>query len=513
MHCSAEIFGGAFFIQVMKSIRKGKLMTSEKKDHHDNPEGYKAEANPSNQDHETQKRTQYENLAGPWKTRPGVKFILIGLITVALLIPSMLVWGLVEERSIRAQKVSQSISKGWGGSQTINGPYLVIPYRISERVNNKMVRTLRHAIISPELLKIDGITDVEERKKSIYKTQLYHLKMSLNGRFETGYLDELKAQGASILEDAAFLGLGVSDMTGFRSDVMVAINTEAPKRAFSGLGRLKPVQTGGQRHYTGSGPANLNRSGGVHLPVKVNDLETGFSFEISLALNGSRALSVIPSGKTTEYALASNWPHPGFDGTFLPETRNINFDGFTSHWTVPSLARGINGVHLGNSLPGYAVAMKVNFVEPLQFYQVVSRTLKFSIGMFSLIFLALFVLELNGKKTLHWIQYVLVGFALVVFYVLLLALAEHIGFAWAYLCSAFATSGLITWYVGDALGNRGRALIVAGVMTLSYLLLYLILNEADHALLAGAIVAFAAISITMFATRSVDWASGKRLKA
>ncbi|MEL7430100.1 MAG: cell envelope integrity protein CreD, partial [Pseudomonadota bacterium] len=421
------------------------------------------------------------------RSRPGVKFVLIGVITLALLVPAMLVWGLVEERSSRAERVATDIAQGWGASQTLNGPYLVLPYRITERINNKMTAVTRYAILSPEELTVESDVDVEERKKSIYRTQLYHLKATMKGAFDAAYLEEIKARGGVVNPDGAFLALGVSDMTGFRSDVMVSIAGAKAQKAEPGLRQIrhegKRVQS--SRAYTPDPVSPL--LGGVHVPLAAEHLQTGFDFEVSLALNGSRDLGVIPAGRTTRYAIRSNWPHPGFDGKFLPEAREINEDGFTARWTVPNLARGIDGVHLESALPETEVAMQVSFVEPLQFYQIVSRTLKFSIGIFSLVFLAIFVLELTGRNPVHWIQYVLVGLSLVVFYVLLLALAEQVGFASAYLVSALATTGLISWYVGDALRGRNSTYVMGAVLSLTYLIMYLILNEDDYALLAGSV--------------------------
>lgn len=441
------------------------------------------------------------NAARDLFSSPGVKFILIGVITVALLIPAMMVWSLVEDRSRRADQVAQSISQGWGGEQALNGPYLVVPYSISESVNNNTItrQVTRHALISAESLLIDGTIDVEERRKSIYKTQLYHLKTKLSGRFSKVDLEKVLARGGRPQLQNAFMVLGVSDMTGFRSDVEATINDTAKRKFIPGLNQLRNGQVSKNSRKMRS------ISSGVYIPLGESDIKDGFDFTIELALNGSRNLSVVPAGGTTEFNLKSNWPHPGFDGRFLPEQRDINAEGFTANWTIPNLARGIDTVLLSETLPSVASAMQVNFVEPLKFYQVTSRTLKYSIAFFSLIFLGVFILELTGKKVLHWIQYLLVGFAMVIFYVLLLAFAEQIGFTYAYLISSAATTGLIAWYIGDAMGHKRGTLVMTALLGTTYLVMYLILNEEDYALLAGSVVAFAAIAGTMVTTRKVNW--------
>ncbi|MEM8650530.1 MAG: cell envelope integrity protein CreD [Pseudomonadota bacterium] len=440
---------------------------------------------------------------------PGAKFILIGIITVLLLIPATMVWVLVEERAARADQVAQSISQGWGGQQIINGPYLVIPYRITEIVNDKTVTVGRKAIISPEKLEISADATVEERKKSIYKTQLYNLKTKLSGSFSELNLERLTDRGAQLETDRAYLVMAIADPTGFRSDVIMKGRGNAVRKFKPGLRGITAPKSAKfyNRGYSSTNPVNHNS--GVHLPVTVEEVNAGFDFTIDMALNGSRELSFMPAAKTTQLVMKANWPHPGFDGRFLPETREINPEGFSANWTVPELARGIDAVYLSSSLPSAETVMRVNFVEPLKFYQVTSRTLKYSIAFFSLIFLAIFILELNGKNLIHWIQYILTGLAMVIFYVLLLALAEQIGFTLAYLLSSAATTFLIAWYIGDSLGSKNGSKIMGGVLAVTYFIMYLILNEEQYALLAGSIIAFLAIATTMFTTRNINWSNKK----
>jgi len=158
-------------------------------------------------------------------------------------------------------------------------------------------------------------------------------------------------------------------------------------------------------------------------------------------------------------------------------------------------------------LPGANSSIEVTFVEPLDFYQVTARTLKYAVGFFSLIFLAVFVFEISGKRAIHWIQYTLVGLAMVIFYVMLLAFAEQVGFTAAYAISSIATTGLISWYMGDALGHKHGTAIMAAILGLTYAIMYMILNQEEFALLAGSVVAFGAIAATMVMTRKVDWSS------
>ena len=443
---------------------------------------------------------------------PGAKFILLGVIIFALLIPTLMVWALVEERSQRAETVAREIAQGWGGAQIINGPYLVMPYTQIEKVplssnNNRLTQdrvVTRHAIFSPDRLEMGGNIAVEERKKSIYKTQLYHFKNNLKGSFTDFDMNKIREAGGTPKPENAFLVIGISDTTGFRSDIMLKVDGKSEGQFLPGLNSL------GNASYA-TGKYNRPRAGsGIHIPISTDKLAEGFDFEISMALNGSRNIAFVPAGKTTQLDIQSNWPHPGFSGKFLPEERDISAEGFSATWTIPNLARGISEVQLSSQLPQAGTSIGVNFVEPLSFYQVTSRSLKYAIGFFSLVFLAVFILELYGKSSLHWIQYILTGLAMIIFYVLLLALAEQVGFLIAYGIAAIATTILIAWYVGDALGNKHGSAIVGCVLATTYLVMYLILNEETYALLAGSMIAFIAIAATMFATRNIDWAGQSR---
>jgi len=435
---------------------------------------------------------------------PGAKFILIGFITMALLIPAMMVWGLVEDRAQRARQVAHEISQGWGGRQVVNGPYLVVPYTVTRGEGDNAKSYIDHMIVSPEELEITSAVDVQERRKSIYKTHLYHTSSTFRGTFSPLKLEQMAARGGQAKLEEAFLVMSVSDPTGFRSDFNIKIGQGKREKFLSGFNELFHM---GQ---TGKNSQSRAKRGGVHLKLSRGRAVSGFDFEISMALNGSQNLSFMPSGRTTKLNLKSNWAHPGFSGRFLPETRDISDEGFSAAWTVPNLARGMDDVVFGSVLPFSETVLSVSFVEPLKFYQVTSRTLKYSIAFFSLVFLAIFVLELLGHNAIHWIQYTLSGLAMVVFYVLLLALAEQIGFGYAYLISSLATTGLISWYIGDTLASRSGTYTIGSVLGLTYLIMYLILNEEQYALLAGSTIAFLAIAVTMVATRRVNWSNSRR---
>jgi len=228
-----------------------------------------------------------------------------------------------------------------------------MPYTQIEKVplssNNRRLTedriVTRHAVFSPDKLKMGGNIEVEERKKSIYKTQLYHFKNNLTGSFADFDISKIREAGGKPKPENAFLVIGISDTTGFRSNIQLKIDGQNQGQFLPGLNNI------GNASYAKAQYTQARASSGIHIPIKSDKLAAGFEFEIAMALNGSRNIAFVPAGKTTQLDIKSNWPHPGFSGKFLPEERDITKEGFSATWTIPNLARGISEVQLSSQLP------------------------------------------------------------------------------------------------------------------------------------------------------------------
>jgi len=440
---------------------------------------------------------------------PAVKFVLIGLLSFLLLIPSIFVWVLVEERAHRAKDVAREIARSWGGTQEINGPYLVIPFTEThttgsgEDLETRIVR--RTAVLFPERLTVGGDIAVEERKKSIYTLPVYSARIDLGGSFAAPPGDMFEPKHGGIIDvaaDRAVVVVGIRDVRALKSEVSLGLAGTGAVPFEPGLGPLAAPADRDPRHS--SAPSGINAT------VSAQALRNGFSFDVKLQLNGSTAIYVAPAGQTTKVTVQSDWPHPGFTGAFLPETRTITGSGFDAAWTIPYLARGIPKVMETSHLPLQNKLMGVKFVEPVNFYQTISRSLKYAIGFISLTFLAVFVLELRSGWRFHWIQYALVGLALIIFYVMLLAFAEHVGYALAYLIAAGAATLLNALYIGTSLKSRVAGLLMLAVLGSIFGVLFALMQEQDYALLIGSVIAFVALAITMFVTQRIDWSGQSR---
>jgi inner membrane protein len=445
---------------------------------------------------------------------PGVKFIIVGILSIMLLIPTLLVWALVEERAQRASEVSAKIAAGWGGEQVLNGPYLAVPFSVNRSQTNSngtvtWAKVTEWALLMPEMLDVDAKLQTEARKLSIYSLPVYNAKLMLKGKFGADAASSLaQVEGVPDL-DRAFLVMNIADITGIRSNADIRIDNGQPlpfEPGMKGISSLKPASA--QYYYD-----QARSDTGINRPIGRDLVEKGFAFEMELSLNGSGRFSVAPAGQTTKFNAAANWPDPGFEGLFLPETKSITQKDFSANWTIPYLARGIDKVVAGTVMPLSNSLMSINLVEPVKFYQIVSRTLKYSIGFISLMFFAVFIIELKGGRMVHWVQYVLSGLALIIFYILLLALSEHIGFGIAYAIASVATTALIAFYVGAVTASRTSGTSLAVVLGLSYGVMYLILREDEYALLAGAIISFVTIAATMYFTRNIDWSGAKQRQA
>lgn len=460
---------------------------------------------------------------------PGFKFFLVGALVILLTIPLALVWFVLSERETRANVVQAQIAADWGMPQRIHGPYLIVPYtvRIQTIQGDKTVESVqeRRAIFLPDTFNAAGKTTTEVRRRSIYDVTVYSGDIALSGRFAAPDISQLEAEPANVRWQDAILALGIGDVSGLRNGVQLEVEGHPALPFEPSIGIPNNASTGIHARV-GTLFSNTATGGGEAKPI---------DFKVKLALNGSSSLSFAPVGRETVVNLQSDWPHPGFTGGFLPSTREITKQGFSAEWRVPHLARSVpqSWVDFGaqhavlDRFSGYpqpvmrgayrAVAateagtrpndmsIAVNFFVPVDFYSLVDRAAKYGLMFLAVAFGAVFVLELMSGRRVHAVQYIFVGLAMVMFYVLLLSFAEHLGFTPAYLIASVATGGMISLYVGMALGQARRGLMMLIVFGVLYGLLYLLLQLEDYALLAGAIAGFILLTATMFVTLRIDW--------
>jgi inner membrane protein len=427
---------------------------------------------------------------------PGLKFLLVGVLAVAMSVPLFFVYLALVDRQTYAQTATSDIARGWGGYQMVGGPALAVPYITTETRQasdgtTSTVDVRRIAIFLPKTIDVTADTKTETRARGIFAVNVYTGDITLRGTFGTPDFSELNIVPKEVQWDRAQILLPITDLQGLSENVDVkwgAAKTVVP---------FKPGLLG-----------ELSGQGGINARVVVAPDSAETPFEIVVRLRGSGTLSFTAVGETTTVTATGNWPHPSFQGNFLPVTREITSTGFTATWKVPHLARNLaqsmatpDNLALGLSSASFGVA----FYQPVNFYQLVQRALKYAILFVGFAFLSFFLIETLSGARIHGVQYLLIGAAQVVFYLLLLSLSEQIGFDLAYMFATAATVGLTSLYAWSALKSWSGALIVFGVLSALYALLFLLLKQEDYALVIGSSAAFAAIAVTMYVTRNIDW--------
>lgn len=439
---------------------------------------------------------------------PGFKFFLICTLILLLGIPLAIIWFLVDEREGRANAVKNEIAEHWGAQQRLQGPFLVVPYRVKvvTTAYDKQTEHLeeRRAVFLPDSLTVTGDTASEIRRRSIYDVTVYTAKLKLKGRFGTPDLRLIDQNVSSVRWSDATIVLGISDVSGLKEAATLVIDNKK---------RIPFEPSAGQADSSMQG---INaRLFAVDAPD--DKALPPFEYEADLVFAGSSALYVAPVGRETRVELKSDWPHPSFTGAFLPETREQSDRGFNAVWRVPHLARSVPQAWILSGQAGTYMSLDrftphmfgVSYMLPIDYFNLVTRAAKYGLMFLSVAFLAVFTLELTSSKRVHAVQYVFVGLAMILFYVLLLSLSEHIGFTVAYFIASGATGGMLSLYVGKALADVLRGLIMLGIFLILYVLLYLILRLEDYALLAGAIAGFVMLSVTMFATLRINWSGNE----
>jgi inner membrane protein len=391
--------------------------------------------------------------------------------------------------------VVRNVAESAAGPQTLVGPVLAVTYRerVERRSRDKSgqetVRydVLEHTqILPPQQLDIGGEARVETRSRGLYQARLYHLALQVKGTFALPPRLGLEA-GRQLVDARAVLVLGVADPRGIDNDPEVRVD-----------GKAYRLVTGTAGHVAGQG---------VHVPLGALDVATGRNLDFALPLNltGSERLAIAPAGNATTIALKSDWPHPSFQGRFLPTTRQVGEAGFEARWQVSHLARNFDRVLKAGQEDGRSETLDISFMDPVNVYLKSERAVKYGVLFVVLTFAAFFITEVLRELPIHPLQYLLVGLALAIFFLLLIALSEHLSFLAAYAISAAGCVGLIGAYLSSVLGSRRRGIGFAAGIAALYGVLYGVLLSEDNALLMGALLLFAALGTTMLATRRIDW--------
>jgi inner membrane protein len=420
-----------------------------------------------------------------------MKMASIAILILLLLIPLYMVKSVLEERLERHDSSVREITSTWGKEQVIIGPFLIIPFK-DKTLNfaDGSGSLVRHAYFLPEKFTADGRIDPQRLHRGIYEAVVYSGKLDLTGAFIRPTFEEWKLDPQQILWDEAEIALSITDLRGTKESLQIKLGEQTI-----------PLNPGGRLE---------GFEGGAYARVKgLKEMGETIPFAISLTFNGSRSLRFAPTGVNNEVRLASKWPDPSFQGSPLPAERKVDSDGFSSHWQVSNYGRSfqrqwtdktaVNAAGVSSSVFG------VDIVPVLDSYRYVERSINYGVLVIVLLFTVFFLFEILSAVRIHPFQYALIGIALCMFYLGLLALSEVISFSAAYWIGAAAASLMIVLYSAKVLRSAGRAGIVAAGLVVVYAFLFVILRLQDYSLLIGTAGLFALLAILMYVTRNIDW--------
>ncbi len=428
----------------------------------------------------------------------GLKLIVVCGLALVMILPAVFVWLLIDDRSQRAKDVVNEISEHVGGQQTFLGPTLAIPYTIPAASPTGAI-TRGIYLVFPSRATGTVKVATEERHRSLFKVPVFHADAELGASFDLSGVPAAAPPGAELQWDRAEMVVGVSDARGAMADATLTTGGKTLTLFPSAVAQNLTV--GGE----GSPQLRLTLLG-----TKLDGPAPNAKFDVVAALrfSGAQRIAVLAYGKTTQLNVEGDWPNPGFDGGFLPVTHNVAKSGFDAQWSVPFIARGVRAEGPAEAVTGLdATALGVSLIEVADPYQSVTRSLKYVPLFLGLIFVAYFIFEVTTGKRVHPAQYFLVGIAQIIFYLLLLSMAERIGFDFGFLVAGAATVILLAANAGWIFASRAYGLRALATFSLLYTLIYLLLRLEDNALLVGAVASFVAVAAAMYFTRGIDWYS------
>ncbi|MDX1920597.1 MAG: cell envelope integrity protein CreD [Candidatus Caenarcaniphilales bacterium] len=447
-------------------------------------------------------------------TKLTLRLLVLGIIGLIMLIPLALVNQVIVERNQYRDEASESITQTWGSSQVIAPILLTIPFISQERDSKgNLVDTMKYRHILPEELDLKAKVKTETKYKGIFKRVVYVTDLQISGFFpplqphNNGYLKK-------ILWDDSFVAVGINDL-----------------KTIQGQPKIKFADT--TYNFEPKVNTSLVLSDGISTKINLTDKYSQQNkFTIDLQLRGTDSIKFIPVGRHSKISIQSSWLNPSFIGAFSPTSKEINDKGFSASWDISHLARGhvqdwigstewlkeeidkpdyIKEYEGNNKSAAQSVATGVSFLVAVDFYRSSLRAVKYGILFIALTFITYFMFEVISRIKIHPFQYLLVGIAVCIFYLLLLSLSEFIGFAWAYILASLANVGLITFYTKEITRKEkpNLYLYMLGVLLFLYSFLYVLLQLQDMSLLFGSVGLFIILGVIMYATKNIDWYSPK----
>ena len=441
-----------------------------------------------------------ENPGGEKPNRTlGSKILFIALISLVLLIPDFLIIALVGDREEAQNTTVAEISSSWSGEQLISGPIVTIPYdSISPEDSGGKVRLL------PESFNFSANVNSQTLHRGIYESVVYNSEVSLSGAISLAPLESLGIPMSAYRFKEATVTVGIGDLKGVEDISPLtlgdrSLDLEGGRNlqvyAFSRIDEIENLSDShpGSRS-AGSGCMEVQT--GIFSPDSLR-----YPYSLTMKLRGSRSIGATPIGRHNEISISGECKSPSFTGMFLPSTREVSDGQFKASWTLNSINRDYPQAFVGSRAASItSSAAIVDMLVPVDRYQKTDRALKYAIVIVLLTFIAVLFAEIMTRQPIQLFQYLLIGLALILFYSLLLSLAEHISFGLSYLIAPVMTIGLLFFYMKGVLQSLKVASVIAGLLTIIYTFIYILLCLETYALLTGSLGLFIALAGIMYAT-------------
>ena len=456
------------------------------------------------------------------------KLSTIVVLVLLLLIPLFWVKDLIEERKNRQSEVSSEIAFKWAGQQVISGPIIAIPYQVVKEIvttdkniiSTKNTYITQYVYLMPKSLDINSTISPESLKRGIYKSVVYNAQLDLKGSFDAIDFNKIDLSGQELEWKNAKILIGLSDLKGLGASPSLVFNQ---------------TKIDFEPNMSALNPFENNMIAAIDLTQTKTTLG---NFQIKFNVRGSQSINFLPLAKQTKIHTQGNWANPSFNGSVLADDRNITGNNFEATWNIPSFNRKFsqqwvgdaeklyeikNNYEISNAISeGYSSTtestattessiatekdmIQINFLEEVNNYQKTTRVAKYGILIIILTFAALFFTEIIKKQRIHLIQYMLIGFAMVLFYSLLLSISEHLGFNLAYLLAALATIILIASFIKSITNDSRSALIFSGILSIFYSFIFILMQLRDYSLIVGTIGIFIILAILMRVSTKINW--------
>ncbi len=416
------------------------------------------------------------------RASPGFKIFFIGLLVLLLLIPMKMIEGVIYERSHLYRQANSEITKVWGDMHTLTGPLLTISNMDSEGNNPGWIRALSYKHLPAERLGITGDFNIELRYRGIYKVPVYLSRLTLKGTFS------LPETSDTQLFDKVLLQIPFTQIRTLKN---------SPELIWNG----NPVPLIAVAD-------DENKNAVIFQAAIATKTFAEGNFEIHYEVAGSNAFYLRSLARNTNLKIESNWGSPSFQGDFFPNTHDIQEDGFIASWNINNILMDTDNSTTEKISSAWFTEhdlFGVKFIQPADTYQLVTRSAKYAVLFITLTFMIYFLVEVLGGNKLHPVQYLFIGLANCIFYLLLLSLAEHISFNIAYFLSAVSSSLLISLYSKSVLEDIKKAALVFLALTFLYIYLFVTLQSEGFALITGSIGLFVIMAVLMYLTRNTNW--------